>query len=265
MRTPLFYEFSEPFGRLVNAVQQEKPKIASSQVSPDLVELAKRCLSKKPELRLELVTWEDFQPPRVTADPVKAVKEKISKRNIETAAAGRERESGKPEQDREESAWKLKDYCTQVQSLIRDECIESGLFPRLTGGDIADHFNIVFEPFNSTNGKNVRLTFVVSLDWLDAADDLVSITISAAASLSQVKEEDERRLISDSSRPIYKGHFNQEMISAAISPFLFLALDAAQRLSSKEIAKTTNSVIVLDVTILDKLSDDGHPGTKSDE
>jgi hypothetical protein len=80
-----------------------------------------------------------------------------------------------------------------------------------------------------------------------------------------MKEEDEKKLVSDSSRSIYKGHFNQEMIAAAISPFLFLTLDAAQRLSSKEIAEATDSAIVFDVTILNKLSDERELGTKSDE
>lgn len=61
MKKPIFQEFSEPYARLVNAVQTEQPVIQSSTVAPYLIELARLCLLKKPEARLSLVNWGRFQ------------------------------------------------------------------------------------------------------------------------------------------------------------------------------------------------------------
>lgn len=59
MRQPLFSDVSEPYALLVKAVESSVPKINGSDSR--LVSLAKHCLIKKPETRLELVTWNDFK------------------------------------------------------------------------------------------------------------------------------------------------------------------------------------------------------------
>ena len=65
MKRPLFDEFSAPFVTLVNAVQFEQPKIASSTVPGDLIELAGRCSLKDWRVRSDLVRWEDFDEPGI--------------------------------------------------------------------------------------------------------------------------------------------------------------------------------------------------------
>lgn len=242
MRTPLFSEFSQPYARLVNAVQHEKPTIASTQVSPDLVDLAKRCLSKDPKLRLELVEWTDFQPPKPTADPIKALKAKITKRRMAAAAAG---DDGIADgsQNSEALEWRLRNYGDQVQSIIRDECLESGLFPRFTVGDITmrDHcaYSVfTFEPFDTSDDSSVRLSFLVALSWMNPAEDVVRLKVCGVASISSIVDEIS---IANQLTPIYEGYLSQEKISAAISPLLYIALDAAQQLPQSDVAGSINA------------------------
>ena len=69
MRRPLFADFENPYARLVNAVQQETPKIESKVVPPALVELARYCLVKPVQTRLQLVSWEHFEKEPSTSRP----------------------------------------------------------------------------------------------------------------------------------------------------------------------------------------------------
>lgn len=231
MRTPLFQEFSHPYGRLVNAVQHEKPKIASSQVPADLIVLAKSCLAKKPATRLKVLTWAEFRSPQATAVPWQAVKKRILKRNAEVTPG---EEPALESQDRkEEIVWKLQDYAHQVRSLVRSECVGSSFFPRLTIGDVAviggtvACFCVSFEPSPEQHGLEVYFSFVVQASWLDQDDEIVCVKIHAVASRNGTPPPD---IPHPDGRPIYQGNFNQEKMAAALSPFLYAALDAIQRL-----------------------------------
>lgn len=78
MKEVLFAEHSEPFSKLVDAVARVIPNIVSDNT--ELAFLAKRCLTKKPSTRLELVEWNNFTPQQENADELAAAKERISKR-----------------------------------------------------------------------------------------------------------------------------------------------------------------------------------------
>lgn len=60
VRRPIFEQFANPYAKLVNAVQIEKPLIVSQDVPTWLVQLAERCLLKNPTTRVRLLQWEDF-------------------------------------------------------------------------------------------------------------------------------------------------------------------------------------------------------------
>ncbi|MDR3401448.1 MAG: serine/threonine-protein kinase [Chthoniobacter sp.] len=229
MRTPLFQEFSQPFARLVNAVQHEKPKISSSQVPADLIVLAKSCLAKKPETRLQIVSWNDFHPPQAATDPLQAVKARLSKRREEAALT--DETPVRPSDDKSEATWKLRDYSHQVRSMVRSECVGSNFFPRLTVGDVTltdgklARFQIVFEPSPDLHNLDVYLAFFVETSWLDSDDDIVCVKIHAVAARTTPAPG----IPHPDGSAIYQGTFNQEKISAALSPFLYAALDAIQR------------------------------------
>jgi eukaryotic-like serine/threonine-protein kinase len=79
MRKPIFEEFAQPYARLVNAVQTEVPVLQSSSVEADLIELARACLLKSPEVRLKVVSWKSFQDLSSPSSKSKA-KERVANR-----------------------------------------------------------------------------------------------------------------------------------------------------------------------------------------
>jgi serine/threonine protein kinase len=60
VRRPLFEQFANPYAKLVNAVQHERPTIINPDAPSRLIQLAQRCLLKNPKTRLKVVRWEDF-------------------------------------------------------------------------------------------------------------------------------------------------------------------------------------------------------------
>jgi eukaryotic-like serine/threonine-protein kinase len=68
MRRPLFHKLGEPYSELVQAVLNDKPEIYGDDTRS--VALAKRCLIKNPDTRVEIVQWSEFieQPAEVGAN-----------------------------------------------------------------------------------------------------------------------------------------------------------------------------------------------------
>jgi serine/threonine protein kinase len=252
MRAPLFQDFTHPYARLVNAVQSERPKISSSEVAADLITLAKNCLSKNPETRSATVTWADFQPPAPSADPIALIKERITKRRI--SAQTEHKITGKVGRTAEEIGWSLKEYAWQVRSGIREECVGNSVFPRLIlselelcGGD-CQRFSATFEP-SEEHELHVFLTFIVQVGWFDSADDAISISIQAVAKGD--------RNGTNGGEPgegnhIYQGNFNREKVTAAISPFLYAAFDAAQQLPNSNETVSPRDPIIFGVELLER-------------
>lgn len=81
MRKPIFSESTQPYARLVNAVQNDTPSINSKSLPTYLVETTKMCLSKRPSLRVELLDWSSFHPPEIFEDPLEAIRKRVSQRS----------------------------------------------------------------------------------------------------------------------------------------------------------------------------------------
>ncbi|WP_409019282.1 serine/threonine protein kinase [Brevundimonas vesicularis] len=76
MGEPIFDDFKEPYAVMVNAVQHERPLIEGDGIDSHWINLANRCLLKRPELRLKLVSWKDFTP--TTTGTATSAKERLS-------------------------------------------------------------------------------------------------------------------------------------------------------------------------------------------
>lgn len=77
MRKPLFSDFTDPYTRLVRAVEREVPRVDFAEADSDLRLLAQNCLAKAATQRLDTVRWEDFSQPKV-ADPMDAARRRIA-------------------------------------------------------------------------------------------------------------------------------------------------------------------------------------------
>lgn len=59
-RRPLFEEYSVPYGKLANAIQNTDPAYQATDVDPQLRHIAKNCLVKNPRTRLTILNWDHF-------------------------------------------------------------------------------------------------------------------------------------------------------------------------------------------------------------
>ena len=85
MRRALFEEYANPYARLVNAVQNNTPKISSATVPTYLVEACQAALVKNPITRLQLTSWSSFRPPK-KATAGAAARERVVSRSLLTQA-----------------------------------------------------------------------------------------------------------------------------------------------------------------------------------
>lgn len=78
-KKPIFEHFMFPYGKLVNAVQHEKPFIGAPGAPAWLIQVAQRCLLKKADTRLRVVRWSDFhrQPSANTFSARDRVEERL--------------------------------------------------------------------------------------------------------------------------------------------------------------------------------------------
>lgn len=78
MKKELFSEDSDPYAALVEAVLNKTPVVHCPD--SDLVTLCNYCLAKKPETRLELVSWKSFFESGSNGEAIDSARDKILKR-----------------------------------------------------------------------------------------------------------------------------------------------------------------------------------------
>ena len=88
--------------------------------------LCKNCLHKDPELRLKLVEWADFDFKSAASDDAVSIRKRISLVQLGRSAAPAE--IGLDSEVRV----KVATITARLGSLIRKECVSSGLFPPIT-------------------------------------------------------------------------------------------------------------------------------------
>ena len=129
MKIPLFDDYSDPFIKLGNAVQSVKPIIVNDTVPRDMICLAQNCLIKSPQIRVEVVTWDDFftigQGPKTLDDLKKKIRQHqvVSQSEIDRSDLRRDNLQDK-------SKRKLLGITEKISDSIRAECVkDKKIFP----------------------------------------------------------------------------------------------------------------------------------------
>jgi eukaryotic-like serine/threonine-protein kinase len=231
MRRSLFADFENPFARLVNAVQNEIPKIESKTVSPSLVELARYCLLKPAQTRLQLVSWELFEKEPLSIDTVSDLKSRIvrrtlAKRNEETASATK----------RHGAEQRLDEYVTDLQSMCRLECIENPTIfppveirplPKFAGGR---RFAVQFDP-SKTHGLSRFLRLEFAVRWVDADSDISEVI---GAAFVAPRTFNRNQVCAEKVSMLYKGIYAPDTVRRSVITALYRALDHAQGFNAQE-------------------------------
>lgn len=226
MRRSLFSDFEQPFARLVNAVQHEIPKIESKSVSPALVELARYCLLKPAETRLQLVSWQHFEKEPINIDIVAVLKSRITKRIL--AKTG---ECPAGATKTEDADHRLDEYSLDLQSICRLECVENqSIFPPveiqvLPNSRSARQFIVQFEP-SKANRLSGFLRLELTVAWADAESDISEVSAAAVFSSKAFRL---KQMPKEKTSLLYKGIYAPDTVRVAVVTALYKAIDLAQQ------------------------------------
>ena len=237
MRRSLFADFENPYARLVNAVQHDIPKIESKSVPPALVELARYCLVKPVQTRLQLVFWDHFEKEPPSADAVADLKSRIVRR---TLANGKEQMGSVAK--RHGADQRLDQYFMDLQTMCRLECVENrGIFPpievrALPKSPNTRQFAVQFDP-SEAHGllRHLRLEFTVR--WIDPDSD-ISEVLSAA--LVGSKPFNPKRASTENTYVLFKGIYAPDTVRRSVVTALYRALDGAQQVPDEEMESKTS-------------------------
>jgi serine/threonine protein kinase len=231
MRRQIFADQCSPYGLLVRAVERVNPRIDASDAPPDLIVLANSCLQKDPMLRLDLVKWEDFEPPQLRADP--KTDDPISRVRRRRAIAERSKPQG-AEIDVEQRARSARRTLDRIQATLQNdihqECIGSELFPPVEIHDA--------QPPNANAGRfrvhlcasaqhalPQTLSIFLAVELLDQSSEAIRISYSAAISQAPLDWD-----LADSAhfQEFFKGVYNQSAVNQRLKTMLYALLDQAQ-------------------------------------
>ena len=218
---PIFSGSLEPYARLVNAVQRDTPSFTASDVPPDLISLAQNCLSKNPSVRLELVSWEDFERAPTQSNLIETTRERLRNRQ-----GLREGEATRPDSQHELSQV-LHSKSEEVSDIVRSVCVSEESLPpfsthELRIRDFKSCFTLSFAPSTSFGLKVfLHIEFVTLL--VDAASMSVCIDATAWIEAEQSHPTEDQ---SDHQR-IFAGRIDRDLVEGAVLSFVLPAFERA--------------------------------------
>jgi serine/threonine protein kinase len=232
MQRRLFSDITEPYARLVQAVERDVPAVAAADVPADLVFLARNCLQKKPDLRAQLVSWNSFEVPTIKTPRIADLKERIRQRRLPIANSLDAADAAERDQIARQ---KVAEVQSQIQGLIRRECVASGLFPPVRIVGLQDQApesacTLAVFPVSAVHSLSMPLRVWVRLTILDVPS--VAIQLDAWASVSNDGSEtsvpDTRTI-----KTAFRGVNDEAVVRPVLQQLLYTALDEAQQLTAR--------------------------------
>lgn len=227
MRRQMFDGIGSPPARLIEAVRNLRPTIDAPDVPPHLITLARSCLQKDWNLRLQLVRWEHFenrQPPGTGG-----AKERIRQRLALADSASTPVTIPTPSRRR-----LLEDIGGSVASAVREICLQSGTFPpievRNMGGDHEEHYVIVRT--GPSDHYLLKATLVIRFGCRLLDSEGLFVSLRAAAALGSIQDKGD--VPASVWREVYSGDSSAATLRERLDDILHLALDAAQEAELNE-------------------------------
>lgn len=227
----LFDGYSAPYARLVDAVKYVNPDVASAEIETDLRILAECCLVKEPDLRLRLVSWEDFAGSTYDPEAVSSAKQRIARKAEARSGLSGNVESANTEENRREQV-RLERLSAQVQEIIRNECIGSDVLPRFELREAKDrapsrrYWRLRFEA-SAEFALEFPLTVWITIDMINDTDDIIEVRaiggLETEIRACPPKEELQERL--------YQGPFDADGVRRSFRQYIYPVFDMAQDIS----------------------------------
>jgi serine/threonine protein kinase len=221
MRTPIFSESTQPYARLVNAVQQDTPTIASSSYPSYLVETSKICLSKQPDLRIQLLNWSSFHPPKQNENSLEEIRKRVSRRT-QSIASSQDQTTDAGDQ----KALLLENVISHLKVKVRSvRKANQAAFPPTT---VTRTGHILFVDFDASASHSLvgKLRICLRIEVMDAASGLIKVEAAAEYTQQDVKTPDNWSVL-------HQGLSTGGDLSSAIEKCMYLAMDQAQQISGE--------------------------------
>jgi eukaryotic-like serine/threonine-protein kinase len=227
MKSPIFQSFATPYPRLVEAVKSEIPIVQALDVVPELVLLAKNCLTKSPQVRLSLVKWEDFQPREPDVRASVDAKERMRRRKAQASQLSAQPNHFQKEQKQRIVQRALSSYQVKIEEFLREECIGNELFPLIAiQSEARPESNACMIhgrfPASPDHSLSVSLHLFLELALTDVDANVLRISYAAAQS------EEKPAVREDCYRVLFAGVFEENVIRRAIQDDLYILFDMAQ-------------------------------------
>ena len=227
-RRPIFACFRDPYARLVNAVQHTQPTFHATDV-PDLVHLAKNCLVKSPDSRLQLVSWDDFLSPRPVNSPGLSARQRIAQARQRPALPLNAEQDW---QVRWEAARRCRELALDVEMWLRQWCVGQNLLPAVeistsvAPTTMAPTIELHFRP-DALSGLRHHLLVHIQIRVVDISVSAVECLTDATLGSTQEFTSD-RQLIS-----VYRGIATESALQPIFENVIYLAFDLATRGSAQ--------------------------------
>lgn len=228
MRYPIFEGHTEPYAKLVHAVQHELPNIYAEDVDPNLIHLANICLLKAADLRIQLIDWDKFNLPKLQSDRLELAKSRIKDRSDSL------QNESEPNINLEEKEWRfyeqfIYDIHNTLETAIRNICVENKNFPRISisDGPTTKNFPFILQvSFPKSNKHRLKKDFVIfiTVSILDIKAKLLQLQCAGILSDS-IKECDLFSYLS----VCYEGLLDSNTIYKGVDEMLHLIFDQAQQ------------------------------------
>jgi hypothetical protein len=254
MRVPIFEGQTEPFAKLVHAIEYETPGLFCEDVDPDLIHLARLCLLKPPKLRLRMIDWDDFKFPRKNTNHLKQVKARIQHRSESTLHCTKQ-EAQKEDSTRLTEQFKY-DMQSILDSAIRETCIGNGLFPKLIiqffpSKEIFDILAIVSFASSLRHSLTTDLTVLITASIVDLSTKLIQLQCAAILE-DKINFNQAIQHLS----LFYEDIIDDVKLKASIEEMLHVVLDQAQLKCDSQSTLTDRSITCSNPWIVYRLEED---------
>lgn len=222
MQKPLFEEFSQPYMALGEAVKSQTPRVHANDISPELIDLARNCLVKEPDVRLKLVKWTDFQiAPSNTA--FESARDRVKRRSLVVRSA---RSADAAEPSSEALSQIRQEIIDRFEGIVRQECSGNESFPRMQiVRDELEHQRLTVT-FDASPEHSLPLAVCVTfrVELIDA--NTRSVRVHTRGSLV---EGVDCEAMPNGETTLFLGPFDSEALNERLENALYVAIDQAQQ------------------------------------
>lgn len=229
-RKEVFHGRTQPYSKLVIAVQSERPDFENCAADAQTEQLVKTCLLKNPAQRLQALSWSSFTAQRQESMDIAHLKQKI-RQVAETEARANPRQASYEEmRDEWEMQRRTAALFRRVSDKARDAAISNDLIPPATFGVRTDQQSVVHtEEIHVAREENLGMSagfvLILRVEVIDLDDELINVTGDIALNGSNGLVDG---CTEQSAFVLFRGAFQEEAFAEAVEKHLLEGMFRAQ-------------------------------------